>query len=97
MEAEVVRRSDKTWPDLQSQRRSYFTMLMMVAWVNSSSPSRPSSAPKPDCFTPPNWVSAPMSKFLLPQTVPETILAATPNVRSRSDDQTEPPRPNNGR
>src|SRR5262249_28097440 len=31
---------------------AYFATLMMVAWVNSSSPSWPSSVPMPDCFAP---------------------------------------------
>ena len=37
----------------------YFAMLMIVAWVNSSSPSWPISTPMPDCFAPPNGVSGP--------------------------------------
>src|SRR5262249_19429879 len=40
----------------------YFAMLMMVAWVNSPSPSRPSSTPTPDCFAPPNGMSGRMSR-----------------------------------
>jgi hypothetical protein len=71
----------------------YFATLMIVAWVNSSSPSWPNSTPMPDCFAPPYGVSGRRSRCLFTQTVPELILAATSNARSRSDDQTEPPRP----
>jgi hypothetical protein len=53
----------------------------------------PISAPIPDCFAPPNGVSGLTPRCLFTQTVPELIRAATPNARSRSDDQTEPPRP----
>src|SRR5260370_1342145 len=68
-------------------------MLMIVAWVNSSSPSWPISAPIPDCFTPANGVSGLTSRCLFTQTVPELIQPATPNARSRSDDQTQPANP----
>src|SRR5262249_47900628 len=71
----------------------YFAMLMMVAWVNTLSPSGPSSTPIPDCLAPANGVSGPRSRCLFTQTVPALIRAATPSARSRSDDQTEPPRP----
>src|SRR5262249_34700891 len=71
----------------------HFAALMKIVWVYSSSPSRPITRPVPDCFVPPNGVSGRMSRCLFTQTVPALIRVATANARSRSDDQTEPPRP----
>src|SRR5262249_29074863 len=78
---------------LVTATNGYFAVLMMVVWVNSPSPSEPISTPTPDCFAPPNGMSGRMSRCWLTQTVPASIRAATANARSRSADQTEPPRP----
>jgi len=55
----------------------HLATLMMVAWVNASSPSWPNSAPNPDCFAPRNGMSGPTSRCLFTQTMPELIRVAT--------------------
>src|SRR5262245_39957409 len=61
----------------------YFAMLMMVAWVNSSSPSSPNSAPMPDCFAPINGMSGPTSRCLFTQTA-LSVKRLVSNARRRS-------------
>src|ERR1700722_10096738 len=56
---------------------SQIAILMIFAWVNSSSPSWPISAPKPDCFAPLNGTSGGRSRCLFTHTVPESIFSAT--------------------
>jgi hypothetical protein len=62
-------------------------MLMIFAWVYSSSPSWPSAVPRPDCLAPQNGTSGGRSRCLLIQTVPGSIRSATSYARSMSADQ----------
>ena len=68
--------------------------LMMVAWVNSESlPAHLDPDTRLLRRAGKRRVSGPTSRCLFTQTMPELIRVATRNARSRSDDQTEPPRP----
>src|SRR5277367_3272090 len=67
--------------------------LMIWSWVNSANPSSANSVPMPDCLAPPNGICGAISRCLLIQTVPASILLATSWARLMSDDQTDAPRP----